>query len=180
MNTPPTSTLDDLNALDEAGFIAALDGVVEHAPWVAGRIAHQRPFLSLADLHVALVRAIRQAPAGSVLTLLNGHPELAGREAAASALTAASSSEQSRLGLLSLSREQHRTLSELNAAYRQRYGFPYIVALRLHDALDSVFADLRQRLARDTLTEMDTALQQVAEVISGRLDRLVVTARPIP
>ena len=172
MNTAPTPTLQRLNSVDEADFVAALDGIVEHAPWVAARIVDQRPFDSMAALHAALVGAIRQAPAQLLLALLNGHPELAGQEAAAGTLTTASNGEQRRLGLLELSREQHRHLGALNAAYRQRFGFPYIVALRLHEALDSVLADLRQRLTRDTLAEMDTALGQVAEVMRGRLKRL--------
>lgn len=174
---PPTPRpLDRLNALDADGFVAALTGIVEHSPWVPGQVVDQRPFASLSALHEALVQAIRHAPAADLLALLNLHPELAGQEAQAGTMTAASNTEQHRLGLLALSRDDHQRLSKLNAAYRRKFGFPYIVALRLHDGLASVFADLQQRLARDTVTELATALGQVAEVMRGRLDRLALPA----
>jgi 2-oxo-4-hydroxy-4-carboxy-5-ureidoimidazoline decarboxylase len=176
-SSPP---LEWLNALDAAAFVAALDGIVEHAPWVPHRIVDQRPFRSAIALHAALISAIRQAPAAELLALLNGHPELAGQEATFGTLTAASNSEQHRLGLLALNHEQHQHLRNLNAAYRRRFGFPYIVALRLHDGLASVLSDLQLRLSCDTLTEMGAALDQVAEVIRGRLDRLAAPAATPP
>ena len=72
-------TLDELNALDEAGFVAALDGIFEHSPWVAARVAGQRPFASLDALHAAMVDAVAHAGEAAQLALLRAHPVLARR-----------------------------------------------------------------------------------------------------
>ena len=153
-------------------FAQVLGPIVEHAPWVAHDVERQRPFATLSDLHGAMVAVIRSAPAQRILDLLNGHPELAGREAEAGTMTDASNNEQARLGLLSLDAHTHAQLQRGNAAYRQRHGFPYIVALKLHRDLNSVMADLQSRLENETLVEMNTALAQVAEVMRGRLEKL--------
>ena len=82
------TTLDELNAIDAAGFGTSLDGVFEHAPWVAGETARLRPFATVSDLHDGLMRTVRQKPRDDLLAFLNGHPELGGQQARAGAVTA--------------------------------------------------------------------------------------------
>ena len=99
-----------------------------------------------------LARAIRQAPRSQQLALLRVHPELAGSEATAGTMTADSNSEQDRLGLLSLHPDDLARLTDLNRRYRERFGFPYVAAMRLHGSLADVFRSFEQRLHNDPAT----------------------------
>lgn len=165
--------LERLNAGTAEAFVAALGGAVEHAPWVAREAWRRHPFDSLDALASAMSDAIHAAPREAQLALLNGHPELAGREAQAGAMTRESTGEQGRLGLLALDRARLDRLTHLNAAYRARFGFPLIVALALHEHLDSVFADAERRLLAAPEVERRTALMQVCAVMRGRLLRMM-------
>ena len=95
--------LDAVNRLDQPAFVAALGAVFEHSPWVAELAWRARPYMSVAALHGAMVNAVRAASFAQQVALLRAHPELAGSEAAAGAMTADSSGEQGRLGFTSLS-----------------------------------------------------------------------------
>jgi 2-oxo-4-hydroxy-4-carboxy-5-ureidoimidazoline decarboxylase len=152
-----------------------LGAQVEHSPWVAEAVAHQRPFASVWALHAAMVECIQRSPRERQLALVNLHPELAGREAADGELTAASNAEQARLGLLSLSRADHERLTALNTAYRQKFGFPMVTAVRLHKDLSTIFIDFERRLTRTDAQELAESLCQIGEVLRGRLARLFGT-----
>lgn len=172
--------LSTLNTLDQAAFCELLGGVVEHSPWVARQAWGDRPFANLDALYDALARTIRQAPRSQQLALLRVHPELAGREATAGTLTADSNSEQGRLGLLNLHPEDLARLTDLNQRYRERFGFPYVAAMRLHGSLADVFRSFEQRLHNDLETELAVSLLQVCEVMRGRLARTVLLETTTP
>jgi len=165
--------LSAVNSMTSREFSAAFAEVFEHSPWVAERAFARRPFRSADVLHAAMLQAVREAPPAEQLALIRAHPELAGREAAESTLTADSTSEQGRLGFNTLSRAEHRKIAELNRRYREKFGFPCIVALRLHATRDTVSAEFERRLANDTETEIANALEQIAHVTRGRLERIV-------
>lgn len=166
-------TLPELNALDEARFVALLGAVFEHSPWVAAEAWSRRPFASVAALHEAMLEVVREAPDERQLALLCAHPELAGREARKGALTESSHTEQGRLGLLSLDRGQAERIAEINRRYRQRFGFPCIVALKLHATLASVMAEMHRRLGNTEAAERATALEQIGHITRGRLDKIL-------
>jgi 2-oxo-4-hydroxy-4-carboxy-5-ureidoimidazoline decarboxylase len=165
--------LAELNSLEEDEFAARLGALFEHSPWVAERVWQKRPFRSIEELHRAMMAEVLEARFDEQLALVRAHPELAGREAAAAALTPESSSEQERLGFVSLSKEEFLKMAELNRSYRRKFGFPCIVALRLHQSRDSVMSEMRQRLANDATTELRSALGQIAHITRGRLDKLI-------
>jgi 2-oxo-4-hydroxy-4-carboxy-5-ureidoimidazoline decarboxylase len=173
-------TISDLRSLDEAAFNALLGSVVEHSPWVAERAWSLRPFASQAALFNAMASVIHGADEARQRALLCAHPELAGQEAQAGTMTTDSQNEQARLGLLSLDAATVQRIAALNQRYRERFGYPFIAALRLHDTLDSVFDAIEQRLAHDEATERHTALQQICEVMRGRLARVVQPDAPAP
>lgn len=177
MNTAaaPSFTLDHLNGLDEASFVERLGSTVEHAPWVARAAWQQRPFANTEAVFVAMRAAILAAKPDAQRALLCGHPELAGREAVAGQMTDDSTSEQGRLGLLSLSATQWTQLQSLNQRYRERFGIPLIVALRLHSSLGSVLDSAAARLQHTPEQEWATALDQVCEVMRGRLQRALAS-----
>ncbi len=158
-----------LNAAAPEAFVRLLAPAVENAPWICERVRTARPFDGPAALLQAIGAVIRGASREDQIRLLQGHPELAGREAAEGAMTAASTSEQGRLGLDRLPASAHSALTHGNRTYRDRFGFPYVVALRRCPTLDDVFADLHRRLGHSPDAELATALEEVIEVTRGRL-----------
>ena len=165
--------LAEFNALPLSAFVAHLGGVFEHSPWVAERAYGKRPFGSIDALHQAMMNIVSQAGRKDQLALIRAHPELAGAEAKEGTLTADSSSEQARLGFTRLTRDELTAMSTLNREYREKHGFPCIVALRLHSTRQGVMAEMQRRVANDTLAEMGTALGQIGHIARGRLEKLV-------
>jgi 2-oxo-4-hydroxy-4-carboxy-5-ureidoimidazoline decarboxylase len=168
----PTLTLERVNAMAPQAFLTALGGVFEHSPWIAERAFAARPFASVVALHEAMVDAVKRAPREQQLALLNAHPELAGKEAQAGALTNRSAAEQASAGLSALSREEMRTLARWNREYREKFGFPFIIAVRRHTK-DSIFAELQRRLTGAPETELRACLEQVFVITRLRLEALV-------
>src|SRR2546425_384385 len=165
-------SLDQLNAADDAQFLAGLGDIFEHAPWVAGVVHGQRPFATLASLHDAMTTAVRSAEADRRLALVNGHPDLAGKAARAGAMTADSKAEQSSAGLERLSEDEFARFHRLNEAYRKKFGFPFIVCVRRHTR-DSILRQFERRLTHDAATELDAALSEVFRITALRLDQRV-------
>jgi OHCU decarboxylase len=157
---------------DKQAFVARFGGIFEHSPWVAERAWQRRPFASLDSLHAAMLQVVSQAQEQEQLALVRAHPELAGREAKAGELTADSSGEQGRLGFTSLDRDEFLKMQRINRAYRERFGFPCIVALRLHATRQSVLAEMERRLGNNADEELANALEQIGHITRGRLDRL--------
>jgi 2-oxo-4-hydroxy-4-carboxy-5-ureidoimidazoline decarboxylase len=169
----PELDLQTLNAMPVDAFVAALGGIYEHSPWIPRRVAGQRPFASLAALHGAMTQVVARAALAEQLTLLRAHPELAGREAAAGTLTAHSSAEQRGAGLVDLSAEESRQVSAFNARYREKFGFPFIIAVRRHTRA-GIFAEMARRLdGADPVAERELALAQVNEIARLRLESLI-------
>ena len=159
----------DVNALPRGDFLARFGDVAEHSPWVAERAEAARPF---ADLE-AMVRAFHDALDGSSeaeqVALLRAHPDLAGRAARAGALTADSRREQAGAGLDSLSEDEFARLHELNDAYKARFGFPFILAVK-GATKAQVLASFEARLNNTRDEELATALGQVKRIIRFRLE----------
>jgi len=171
--------LDDLNRRDDAGFVAALAGVFEHAPWVAEAAARHRPFASLAALHAALSAVVLQAPAERRLALVRGHPDLAGKAARAGGLTDESTHEQASAGLDRLTDAEYDRFHALNAAYHARFGFPFVVCVRRHGK-ESILRGFERRLQHTPETELATALDEVLRIGALRLDQKVTAADRLP
>ncbi|MBI3373879.1 MAG: 2-oxo-4-hydroxy-4-carboxy-5-ureidoimidazoline decarboxylase [Betaproteobacteria bacterium] len=166
-------TLAELNALDRASYLEFLGGVFEHSPWVAERAWNDRPFTSVQSLHDRMMQLVQKASRPEQLALIRAHPELAGREANAGSLTADSTGEQERLGFTALTRGEFERIEQLNRGYREKFGIPCIVALRLHAGRASVMTEMERRLANDKETELRDALEQIAHITRGRLDGLL-------
>lgn len=165
-------SLDQLNAADAASFVDALGGIYEHSPWVAAAALARRPFAQLKNLHDAMRAALLTADDGQKRAVLEAHPDLAGKAARAGALTADSTREQSSAGLDRLNEREFDTFHRLNGAYRDKFGFPFIVCVRRHTK-DSIFAQFERRLKNDVVTEFDTALDEVIRIAALRLDQHV-------
>jgi allantoate deiminase/N-carbamoyl-L-amino-acid hydrolase len=164
--------LERLNALPPEDFVAALAAIFEHSPWVPERIAPLRPFASVIALHKAMSAAVLDAGETMQLALIRAHPELAGRAALRGEVTAASTSEQKGAGLSALTESQLALLTSLNAKYTDRFGFPFVLAVKGHTA-ESVIASLGGRLDHDALEERSVALSEICRIGYFRLAELV-------
>ena len=138
----------------------------EHSPWVEAR-ADARP--SSGDRHADLMAVVREASPDEQLALIRAHPELAGKAAVDGSLTRASAAEQASAGLDRLTQAEFDRFHALNAAYRERFGFPFIICVRLTDKA-GILAAMERRLANDRETEIATALGQIGEIVRLRLE----------
>ncbi len=166
-------TIVQLNALNETEFVACLGHVFEHAPWVARRAAASRPFAGRDDLHRAMMAVIAQASEDERLALLRGHPDLAGKAAIAGDLTDDSRREQRGAGLDRLSPAEYDRFHELNRAYREKFGFPFILAVKGKTKAD-ILAAFATRVGRDAATEFREAIEQVGRITALRLADIVL------
>jgi 2-oxo-4-hydroxy-4-carboxy-5-ureidoimidazoline decarboxylase len=164
-------TLADLNASDRDGFVAAIGWIFEHSPWAAERAWGRRPFGSLDELQVALVAEVAAARRDEQLALLRAHPDLGSR----AGMTEASSSEQAGAGLDRLTVDEFERLQQLNRAYREKFGFPFLLAVKggsTHDVLTALAA----RLPAAPDDEFAEALRQVFRIAWFRLQDVVQAA----
>src|SRR5271168_2961036 len=123
-------TLDALNQADRAAFVAALDGIFEHAPWVAGAAFDSRPFATVSALHQSMMQAVLARPTEDQLAFVRLHPDLAGKAARSGEMAPASIAEQAGLGLDQLSYAEYARFERLNGAYAERFHFPFVVCVR--------------------------------------------------
>lgn len=158
--------------MDRDAFVAVLGPAFENAPWVADGAWSERPFASVAALHAAMLDVVRRAPEERQLAFLCGHPELAGREAQTGTMTVESTGEQSSAGLNALTGAERNELQSLNRDYRERHGFPFIIAVRANTR-QQIFEAIRARTAQSTEIERRAALEQIGLITRGRIDALV-------
>jgi 2-oxo-4-hydroxy-4-carboxy-5-ureidoimidazoline decarboxylase len=160
--------MNAVNSMDRPTFVQKFGGIFEKSPWVADKAWEKRPFASIDDLHAAMVNVVKYAPVPNQLALLQSHPDLAGKEAQAGAMTASSVSEQASAGLNALSRAEMAQISELNAAYKQKFGFPFIIAVRMHTK-EGILFEFNRRLQNETQAEFANDLQNVYAITRLRL-----------
>ncbi|HVY14590.1 MAG TPA: 2-oxo-4-hydroxy-4-carboxy-5-ureidoimidazoline decarboxylase [Rhodopila sp.] len=170
-------TLDQLNAMPDTDFVAALAGVFEHAPWVAATAAGARPFETVAALHAALMRAVETAEEDVQLEFLRGHPPLSPKAMTDPALTAESRSEQGGLGMDALGGSLAR-FETGSADYEARFGIPFITCVRRMTP-PFVLRGLEQRLANTKTEEIAAALREIGFITRLRLvDRVSGPGKP--
>lgn len=165
-------SMDAINSMDRPAFVQKFGGIFEKSPWVAEKAWDKKPFQSVDDMHMAMVNVVKYASLPNQLTLLQNHPDLAGKEAQAGAMTSSSVAEQASAGLNALSKAEMTQISDLNAAYKAKFGFPFIIAVRMHTK-EGIFFDFSRRLQNDTQTEYANDLQNVYAITRLRLDKLL-------
>jgi len=163
-----SSALADVNLLDHEAFVARFGPLFEGSPWIAEAAWARRPFSDEEALHAALVAEMREAPLERRLALIRAHPDLAGRAAVAGTLTAESTREQAAAGLDRLSPEEYERFTTLNAHYRERFGFPFVVCVREHTK-ESILATAAERADHEREEEIDVALEEIAKIARLRL-----------
>ena len=161
--------LSVVNGLDTDEFVAVFADISEHSPWVARMAEKKRPYRTRAAMIDGFEQVIRTAAPDRQLALLLAHPDLAGRAAKAGELTEDSNCEQRGAGLDTLNEEELARFSSLNSKYRERFGFPFIFAVKgadKHDILDA----FEHRLGNPVSAELETALAQVGRIFRFRIE----------
>lgn len=171
------ASLSKLNAMDCRTFTDALAHVFEHSPWIPEQTWPQRPFATVADLHRELCATMHAAEHAQQLELIRAHPDLAGRLAHQQQLTADSAREQAAAGLARLTADEQAEFQRLNGAYRQRFGFPFVICARLNQKA-AILAAMRDRLNNTPGQEFDTALAEIEKIAALRLESLLGAGAP--
>ncbi len=172
MTASPT-TLVRINAMTAVEFVEAFGNIAEHAPWVAETAASARPFASRDAMIGSFHAAIAEADRSAQLALLRAHPDLAGKAAIAGDLTAASKSEQAGAGLDRLTPDEFERFTGLNRLYGERFGFPFILAVKGADKA-TILEAFEARIDNAAETEFQTALRQVKRIVRFRLEDHVI------
>lgn len=159
-----SAKLAELNAASEDDFVCAVGPVYEHSPHFAQRAAAHRPFADADHLRHALQQEVNHAPEEEKLALIQAHPDLVGR----AVLTAESQGEQAAAGLTDLSAEEVEAFRRHNAAYREKFGFPFIICARMNKK-DAILEAFPRRLQNDAATEKKAALDEIHKIAALRL-----------
>lgn len=151
-------------------FVTTYGGIYEHSPWVAEQVEalfdpEQPDPETLARL---MEDCVDNASRDMQLELIRAHPDLAGKAQVAGELTADSTEEQSRAGLDQCSAEEFERFQRLNADYKEKFGFPFIKAVRESNRAE-ILAAFETRLLNDYETEFETALQEIHKIARLRL-----------
>ena len=167
-------TLQQLNTAPHTDLLADLGGLYEHSPWFVETALRQRPFVSLAQFKHALVQAVDDAGREAQLALVRAHPELAGKAMVAKTLTAESTHEQGKAGLTECTAEEFATIQRLNRQYNERFGFPFILAVRGPRGLGLNKAQIIETFARRVHHhpdfELAEALRNIHRIAEIRLN----------
>jgi 2-oxo-4-hydroxy-4-carboxy-5-ureidoimidazoline decarboxylase len=161
-------SLTQINRMDRPQFTQALGEIFEHTPTVAAQVWHQRPFMSIEDLHQKMMAVVMSFDREQKLTLVRAHPDLGSKVK----MAAASVQEQAGVGLDRLSADEYIRFQQLNQAYLERFEFPFIVAVKNHTK-SSILAAFDRRLKNSADEELATAIEEISQIARFRLLAIV-------
>ena len=165
-------SLANLNQYSREQFVESLGGIFEHSPWVADLIYEDRPFETISQLNQTMLEAVQHSPEFQRMALICNHPELAGKEAAEGTLTDDSRQEQSHAGLDQCSAAELVKLQSLNLAYRDKFEFPFVIAVTGLDKT-AIIAAVESRLKNSVSVEFDTSIAEIGKIGKIRLNALI-------
>ncbi len=165
-------TLTELNDMTCERFVGVCGKFFEYSPWVAGRAWERRPFESLEHLHETMCGVVRAASAEEQLTLIRAHPDLVGRLAREGKLTRESTGEQAAAGLNELTTDDIAAFERYNAAYRERFGFPFVICAR-ENRKEAILAAFPKRLANSKDQEIAAALSEIDKIARLRITDVI-------
>ncbi len=170
-NSTRSYTLQELNEMDRAAFAEAVGAIFESSPWIAEAAWESRPFQAVQSMFAVMLEQVEQADEERQLALLRAHPDLGAKLA----MTEESTREQAGAGLDRLTKREFRYMNAMNRLYRQKHGFPFIIAVKGRTK-EAVMAFMRQRVANSREVELRQALKEVGIIAGFRLAGLVEAA----
>jgi 2-oxo-4-hydroxy-4-carboxy-5-ureidoimidazoline decarboxylase len=165
-------TIAEINSLDRSEFVQIIGPVFELSRWIAQETFPKRPFADLELLHAALCDTVKSSSEEKQLALIRAHPDLVGRAALAGTLTSASTNEQASAGLNQLSADEIALFQKNNAAYKEKFGFPFVICARLNKK-DAILEGFERRLKNSREQEIKTALEEIFKIAELRLRNLI-------
>jgi 2-oxo-4-hydroxy-4-carboxy-5-ureidoimidazoline decarboxylase len=164
--------LVQLNAVSRGGFVRVIGPVFERSPWIADAAWLKRPFADLEHLHAELMGVVTNSGEERQVALIQAHPDLVGRAALAGTLTAESNREQASAGLDRLSADEIAAFQKNNQAYREKFGFPFVICARLNKR-EAILRGFETRLKNSREKEIQTALKEIGKIARLRLQDLI-------
>jgi 2-oxo-4-hydroxy-4-carboxy-5-ureidoimidazoline decarboxylase len=164
--------VSELNEMSRGEFAGFLGGVFEHSPWIAQTAFAKRPFTNFEQLHRALCETVKNSGEEKQLELIRAHPDLVGKIALAGQLTKESTNEQASAGLNKLSPEEIDLFQKQNAAYKNKFGFPFVICARLNKK-EAILKGFDLRLKNSREQEIKTALEEIFKIAELRLRDLI-------
>ena len=161
----------ELAALDHDAFLAAFGDVFEHSAWIAEGAWPRAPFSTFRGLSEAMVDVLDAAGDDAAVALVRAHPDLAGKAALAGELTSDSRAEQKASGLASLTPGDLARFTRLNDAYKAKFGFPFVMAVR-KSGKEAILAAFEERLENDQAAELARAIAEIKTIARSRLDAI--------
>jgi 2-oxo-4-hydroxy-4-carboxy-5-ureidoimidazoline decarboxylase len=161
-------SLSQLNIMSQSDFVSQVGWTYENSDWVAEGAWKDRPFGTIDDLHAAMEKVVHSSTPEKQLALIQAHPDLAGRLGSSSELTAASKNEQANAGLDQLSITETEQMARNNSQYREKFGFPFILCVRLTNT-GTILEAFANRLQNHRQKEIEVALAEISKISRLRL-----------
>ncbi|WP_342046115.1 2-oxo-4-hydroxy-4-carboxy-5-ureidoimidazoline decarboxylase [Bacillus sp. OTU530] len=158
-------TIHVLNEIPSSEFVEQLKDIFEHSPWIVQRAGELRPFRSREDLYEGMISVVKTASDEEKLDLIRAHPHLGTRKT----MSSFSQSEQKNVGLNQLSETEYELLLNMNKEYVQRFGFPFILAVR-GKTKDEMFQAMQNRLKHSKEQEFNQALSEIYQIVRFRIE----------
>lgn len=165
-------TLEKVNKMSYTDFIQVFGSVIEHTPLAAASVWSSSPFSDLPSLHRAFITFISNLNESSKSGLLRCHPDLAGKLAQSGQLSTESLKEQRTAGLLDLSDQERKNLTEMNDKYKQKFSFPFVVCAR-ENKKQAILTGIRHRLDNGVLDEVECGAREISKIAWYRLMDLI-------
>jgi OHCU decarboxylase len=165
-------SLAELNRLPLEEFVRIVGPVFEHSPWIAEKACQKRPFADFQNLLLVLCETVNHSSEDKKLALIRAHPDLVGRAALAGTLTPESNGEQASAGLNQLAPAEIARFQKQNAAYKSKFGFPFVICARLNKK-DAILNGFDRRLKNTPAQEVKTALEEIFQIAELRLKDLI-------
>ncbi|MDB5882865.1 MAG: N-carbamoyl-L-amino-acid hydrolase-like protein, partial [Ramlibacter sp.] len=169
-----TLTLERLNTASADEAARLLEGLYENSPWIAAAALSMRPFESITEFKHVMARIVADAGARAQLELIRAHPELAGKAMVSKTLTAESTHEQSAAGLANCTPEEFAKIQQLNAAYKARFAFPFVLAVRGPRGSglqrSEIIEAFERRLDNPPEVELAECLRNIHRIVELRLN----------
>jgi len=164
------NTFDEINKLSQSEFVEIFANIFEKTKWIAEKLYNQKPFDDFKDLCSKMLGIFETAGKETQLKILEAHPDLADK-VTVNLLTSNSRSEQSNAGLDQCSEEEFNEFKNLNKSYRQKYGFPFVIAVKGKNKIE-ILSEFKKRILDSADKEFKEAIKQVVKIANLRLNEI--------
>ena len=163
-------TIDKINKLSRSEFVEIFANIFEKTKWIAERLYNQKPFNSFEDLCSKILEIFKTTSKENQLKIIRAHPDLADKTKI-SLLNIDSRAEQNRAGLDQCSEEEFNEFKDLNKKYKQKFGFPLIIAVKGKNKIDILY-EFKKRILNSPENEFNEAIIQVGKIANLRLNEI--------